>query len=86
MGLHLHEIHLEKSTDSHLHSKHISAVKLNEDRERTAGRLETDKNPNTQVCFDVEGISVVYSKAFQGLLRLSTCFLPLFSFFLNTIF
>lgn len=36
-----------------------------------------DKVGNTQVCFDAEGISVVYSEAFQKLLRLSVSFLPL---------
>lgn len=37
-----------------------------------------DKDGNGEVCFDVEGISVVYSEAFHQLLRLSAGFLPHF--------
>lgn len=44
-----------------------------------------DKDGSTQVCFDVEGISVVYSKAFQKLLRLSISFLPLSCVFLRNL-
>lgn len=50
-------------------------------REGGAGRADVGwaEDGKTEVCFDVEGISVVYSEAFHQLLRLSASFLPLFS-------
>lgn len=70
-----------KRTDAH--SKHGSAVRVRERREESARggtrRWEKrDKVGKTEACFDVEGISVVYSEAFHQLLRLSASFLPHF--------
>ena len=70
-------------TNTHTHT-HIPNIFLQPKQIGTD--RQTDKNGNIQV--DVEGISVVYSEAFQGLFRLSISFLPL-SFgvlFFNAIF
>lgn len=83
-----HQMHLPNPINPHTYAflPYFCFQNKRRQREREQQDGWTDKSGNTQVCFDVEGISVVYSKAFHRLLRLSICFLPPACVFLCNLF